>query len=293
MPALAGRPRPAAGLAALRLPYDTDAHYCVKRDTAWSGYRTHSTETCHEERPELVVHVATTISTVQDIEITDTIHDELAERHLLPAEHVVDSGYISPARIERAQHVHGITLLGPIAADHSAQAKAGLGFGKAAFTIDWANEQAICPRGATSVSWTELRIKENTYLQARSAEADCRSCPDRTRCTSSATRPRSIAVLPRPLHEIQTRNRLDQQTEQWQRRYAIRTGIEATLSQNVRAHGLRRSRYRGLARTHVQHVLTSMACNVTRVTDWIDSTPRTRRRTTHFRSLCGTVKRAV
>ncbi|GGN47179.1 hypothetical protein GCM10011578_100600 [Streptomyces fuscichromogenes] len=32
-------------------PYDTDAHYCVKRDTAWSGYRTHFTETCDEQRP--------------------------------------------------------------------------------------------------------------------------------------------------------------------------------------------------------------------------------------------------
>ncbi|MFF4120458.1 transposase [Streptomyces sp. NPDC001714] len=128
-------------------PYDTDAHYCVKRDTAWSGYRTHFTETCDEERPELVVHVATTISTVQDIEMTDTIHDELAERQLLPAEHVVDSGYISPARVERAQRVHGIALLGPVVADHSSQAKAGAGFGKAAFTIDWDNEQAICPRG--------------------------------------------------------------------------------------------------------------------------------------------------
>jgi transposase len=267
-------------------PYDTDAHYCVKRDTAWSGYRTHLTETCDEDRPELVVHVATTISTVQDIEMTDTIHDELADRQLLPAEHVVDSGYISPARIERAQRVHGITLLGPVVADHSSQAKAGSGFGKAAFTIDWDNGQAICPRGAASVSWTELRMKGNTYLQARFAEADCRSCPDRTRCTSSATRPRSVAVLPRPLHEIQTRNRLDQQTEQWQHRYAIRAGIEATLSQNVRAHGLRRSRYRGLARTHVQHVLTAMACNVARIADWIDTPPRTRRRATHFRTLC-------
>ncbi|MFI6564076.1 hypothetical protein [Streptomyces sp. NPDC050534] len=35
--------------------------------------------------------------------MTDTIHDELAERQLLPSEHVVDSGYISPQRIERAQ----------------------------------------------------------------------------------------------------------------------------------------------------------------------------------------------
>jgi IS5 family transposase len=124
-------------------------------------------------------------------------------------------------------------------------------------------------------------MKQNTYLQARSAEADCRSCPDRTQCTSSATRPRSVAVLPRPLHEVQTQNRLDQQTEQWQHRYAIRT-----LSQNVRAHGLRRSRYRRLARSHVQQVLTAMACNVARITDWIDTAPRTRRRATHFRTLC-------
>ncbi|MFC3573655.1 transposase [Streptomyces yaanensis] len=36
--------------------------------------------------------------------------------------------------------------------------------GKAAFTIDWENEQAICPRGATSVSWTKLNIKDHTYL---------------------------------------------------------------------------------------------------------------------------------
>ncbi|MFE9687550.1 transposase [Streptomyces sp. NPDC006285] len=154
--------------------------------------------------------------------------------------------------IERAQRVHGIPLLGPVVAEHSSQAKAGSGFGKAAFTIDWYNEQAICPRGATSVSWTELRMKQNTPLQAPFAGADCRSCPDRTQCMSSATRPRSVAALPRPLHEIQTQNRLDQQTEQWQRRYAIRARVEATLSQNVRAHGLRRSRYRGLARTHVQ-----------------------------------------
>lgn len=68
-------------------------------------------------------------------------------------------------------------------------------------------------------------------------------------------------MLPRLLHEIQMPNRLDQQTEQRQRRYAIRPGIEATLSQNVQAHGLRRARYRSLARTHVEHVLTAMAGN--------------------------------
>ncbi|MFJ8612019.1 hypothetical protein ACIRH0_33200 [Streptomyces sp. NPDC093675] len=52
-------------------PYGTDAHYCVKRDTAWSGYRTHFTETCTSDLPEVMVHVATTIAPVQDGELTD------------------------------------------------------------------------------------------------------------------------------------------------------------------------------------------------------------------------------
>ncbi|MFE4958652.1 transposase [Streptomyces sp. NPDC056653] len=49
----------------------------------------------------------------------------------------------------------------------------------------------------------------------------------------------------------------------------MRVGIEATLSQNVRTCGLRRTRYRGLPKTHVQHVLTGLACNITRITGWI------------------------
>ncbi|MEB3962949.1 IS1182 family transposase [Streptomyces kunmingensis] len=268
-------------------PYDTDAHYCVKRDVEWSGYRVHLTESCDQDLPHLVVHVATTIAPVQDGQMTDKIHNDLATRLLAPAEHIVDTAYLSPAQIERAQRVHGITLLGPILADNSRQAKAGTGFDKSAFIIDWDNEQAICPRGATSASWTELHLSGHTYLQARFAGRDCRPCPDRARCTSSATRSRSVAVLPRLLHDIQTRNRLDQQTEQWQRRYAIRAGVEATLSQNVRAHGLRRARYRGLSRTHVQHVLTAMACNISRLADWYATTPSVRR-APRFRTLCDT-----
>lgn len=81
------------------------------------------------------------------------------------------------------------------------------------------------------------------------------------------------------------RNRLDQQTEQWRRRYAIRPGIESTLYQNVRAHGLRRGRYRGLPRTHVQHVLTAMARNLSRLADWHDTTSSTGR-TPRFQTLC-------
>jgi transposase len=268
-------------------PYDTDAHYCVKRDTAWSGYRAHLTETCDTDRPEVVVHVATTIAPVQDGELTERIHDDLADARLAPTEHVVDAAYVTPARIEHARRVHGITLLGPVVPDHSHQAKSGGGFDKSAFAVDWEHERAVCPQGAISREWRPLRISGHDYIQVKFAKTDCLTCPDRPQCTTSATRPRALALLPtRELHEIQTRNRLEQQTEDWQRRYAIRAGIEATLSQNVRACGLRRSRYRGLARTHVQHVLTALACNLTRVADWIATPPATRRRSTRFHALC-------
>ncbi|MGW1729247.1 hypothetical protein ACWCQK_41290 [Streptomyces sp. NPDC002306] len=59
-------------------PYDTDAHDRTKNGTEWSGYRVHYTETCEEQRPEIVVHVACTIAPVQD---------DLARTALVPAEH--------------------------------------------------------------------------------------------------------------------------------------------------------------------------------------------------------------
>ena len=53
-------------------------------------------------------------------------------------------------------------------------------------------------------------------------------------------------------------------------RYQRRAGIEATISQGVRAFGLRRSRYTGLEKTHLQHVLTALAINVVRLVAWWD-----------------------
>ncbi|XES01555.1 transposase [Streptomyces sp. S1D4-11] len=144
-------------------------------------------------------------------------------RELLPCEYVVDSGYVTPAHIERAARVRGITLLGPVVADNSRQAKAGSGLAKSAFPVDWDRRQATCLQGAVSREWSPLRISGHDCIQVKFAKADCLACPVRPRCTTSATRPRALALLPtRELHEIQMRNRLDQTSAEWQRRYAIR-----------------------------------------------------------------------
>ena len=43
-----------------------------------------------------------------------------------------------------------------------------------------------------------------------------------------------------------------------------RNGIEGTISELVRGHGLRRARYRGFAKVDLQNQLLAAACNVKR-----------------------------
>jgi transposase len=53
----------------------------------------------------------------------------------------------------------------------------------------------------------------------------------------------------------------------------------------VCAFGLRRSRYRGLAKTHLQHVATAAAINLERLAAWFRAVPRAATRTSPFATL--------
>ena len=79
--------------------------------------------------------------------------------------------------------------------------------------------------------------------------------------------------------------RQQQTTATFKAQYAARAGVEGTLSQGVRAFGLRRARYLGLARTHLQHVVTAVAINLVRVEAWLAERPRAQTRRSHFAAL--------
>ncbi len=75
-------------------PYDLDAHYSQKRTTSWVGYKVHLTESCDDDFPHLITNVETTSAPTADDAVTPTIHAALAQRDLLPSEHLVDTGFI-------------------------------------------------------------------------------------------------------------------------------------------------------------------------------------------------------
>ena len=64
-----------------------------------------------------------------------------------------------------------------------------------------------------------------------------------------------------------------------------RAGVEGTLSQGIRAFGLREARYIGLQKTHLQHLATAAAINVVRTVRWLEGTPHAQTRTSRFAAL--------
>jgi transposase len=76
-------------------PYDPEMHYSTKRQIEWSGYKVHVTETCDDDAAHVITHVKTCPAMQQDMTSTAEIHARLAAKELLPAEHFVDSAYVS------------------------------------------------------------------------------------------------------------------------------------------------------------------------------------------------------
>ncbi len=76
-----------------------------------------------------------------------------------------------------------------------------------------------------------------------------------------------------------------QTTPEFKAWYAARAGIEGTHAQGVRRCGLRRTRYRGLAKTALGHTCIAAALNLVRVAAWLAETPRSTTRRSAFACL--------
>lgn len=118
-------------------PYDADARYGRKRMTTWVGYKAHLTETCDDGLPRIITHVQTETAPTADGDVTTPAHVALAAKCLLPAEHLVDTGYLDAALLIEATRDFGVDLVGPTRPDLRWQARLGKGFAAAAFHVDW------------------------------------------------------------------------------------------------------------------------------------------------------------
>jgi len=253
-------------------PYETDARASRKRETEWVGYKVHLTETCGgEDAVHLIVQAQITAATRQDVEETMPLLGDLQARDLVPEVRLVDSGYVS-GEVLAAHAELGIELIGPL--NEVCGWHHETGYGLSAFQVDWHKQQVRCPQGHLSQNWCSGRHnRAKEVIRVSFSAVTCHACPVKELCTKREnSKGRILTLSPQPLSEARSRRRTEQDTLSFQRRYALRAGIEGSLSEGIRSHGLRRARYRGQPKTQLQAQAIAAAINLVRIRQMLQRT---------------------
>ncbi len=248
--------------------------YQSRQLVGFLSYKVHLTETCGEEEAvHLIVQAQITAATGQDVEETMPLLHDLQARELVPEVRLVDSGYVSGEVL--ASHAQlGIELLGPLKQEGGWQHETG--YGVSAFQVDWQKQQVRCPQGQLSQNWCPGRHNRGEeVIRVSFSAVTCHACPVKELCTKREKhKGRILTLSPQPVHEARERRRAEQRAAPFQERYALRAGIEGSLSEGIRRHGLRRARYRGQPKTQLQATAIAAAINVMRIHQMLQRTQR-------------------
>jgi transposase len=264
----------------IQSPYDLEARNRTKRQTNWTGYAVHLSETCNEQSTNLITHVLTTPATVSDSQVLPEIHQALEQKDLKPETHLVDSGYVHSPHLDVATQ-NGIDVLAPVQPEPQ---KSHLAI--SCFSIDWEQQQATCPQGKTSMSWIpDHHSRGHEIIRVNFSQADCRACPVRSECVPQQKRSRQLYIYPQGPFQALEKARERQKTPEFWLDYRLRSGIEGTLSQGIRAFELRRTRYIGLAKTHLQQVAIATGINFMRLATALQKRLKGQTRVSHFSRL--------
>jgi transposase len=205
----------------------------------------------------------------------------LAEKDLLPAQHLVDAGYVTAPNLVKTQAGYGVDLVGPTLKTHWYQAETG--YDLTHFSIDWQAETVTCPQGRTSSSWTAVQDAGKSLIKVKFSQSDCKICPSRASCTGTTRR--TLTLHPREEMRALFAARKREETDEFKDSYRRRAGIEGTHSQAVRTMGLRRSRYVGLPKTHLAHVAIAAAVNLIQPMSWLRGEAPEQTRTSAFKRV--------
>jgi hypothetical protein len=263
---------PAQPTGAVHNPHEPEAQWAAKghgkHKKEHVGYKVQVAETVQPEplqkgepTPNFITAIITQPASASDEAGMVLVEQAQAEMGLEKPSHLyVDGAYVSAAVLAQAQ-AEGRELIGPA---HSAPKKDGR-FGVDDFRIHVEERKASCPAGKENLQCSRLVESETGKVTYRFEwSTHCHECPLRQQCLGKDQRHRTIVVGEHHTH-LQAR-REEQRTSEFREKAKHRNAIEGTQSELVRAHGLRRARYRGLSQARLQNYLAGAACNIKR---WI------------------------
>ncbi len=243
----------------LKSLHDQDARYGHKG----LGYLVTVTETCgNQGSPELITSMAVTPANGSDQAMVTPTLDVLTARGIAPKVLLADAGYTGGDNLLDAAK-RGIELRGPVT-----RIRADDTLNREDFQIAGGRVIA-CPEGHAPTHHRDRKCNSRSgrSLHALFDRPTCDACPVRSKCPtkipSRAGDAPALDLDPRSL--LRDRRQREQRTAPWREAYALRAGVEASMSELKRAHELGQLTVRGQRRVWRRTLLKGIACNVKRL----------------------------
>ena len=245
----------------LQNPSDPDATYGHKG----KGYQLQLVETCV---PDNAFQVITTTQLQgaheSDQKATQPLLKTLDDHHRKPQVAFADSNYISGENIVAAQ-VMGVDLHGPLPGRTPASDPLTLHD----FRFDPSGHQVeACPQGHPPTRQAPARNGpgRRAYFDRRL----CETCPHAAGCPTHLHQTERCLRWT-PAQWATARRRHQQDTPAFKEAYKIRSGLEATISENKNGHGLGRLRVRGRPAIDLVATFKTLAINVKRTLKYVQN----------------------
>jgi hypothetical protein len=253
----------------LQSPFDPDASYGHKG----KGYSVHITETCNNEgKSEIITDYEIHGAARSDVGKAADIVDRLESTGLKPDTLFADGGYPSvPSSAKVVER--NVEFMTPVNRSRLPEDM----MGRDQFTFDDSGLVLKCPEQHRPVDhrMRSANNQKKSSLHAIFTGNICRACKRLDNCPVRAPNNRKRGSNPRdtsgdfrlevtPQLRLRDQMYADQQTEHWKHRYKIRSGIEATLSELKRSHGLGQLRVRRAAKVCFAVACKVIACNIKR-----------------------------
>ena len=256
------------GSDSLQSPYDAEAT-CNGRKG--KGYEVQIAETCVEtdddqtDTVNMITHVAVTDACASDEHATMPVLEALEERGQRPDELVADTAFGSGDNAVNAERL-GTELVSPVKGPQVDVEERPDTVTEADFLVEARLEDpAICPAGHLAREQTPCE-KKSHHVTLTFEREGCETCALLSVCPVRPNKDGDGYAVTVDLRAANLeRRRRAIASGAFKERYRIRAGIEATVSELKRRHGLGALRVRGRWRVELAVYLKALACNIKRM----------------------------
>jgi transposase len=235
-----------------------------------TGEKGFVTETCDpDNKTQFITDIEVTPATEHDSKQQPHIQQRLIEQDFTPEQHYEDAGFVNGQTILDSTQ-NGIELEGPTAGrSQSFEAyedqQRPFDAGDFKTTLDAQTGQLTVNECPNHQPPKDQQRSEKTEKVIVHFDPDgCRACPDAQRCPVKIGQRVATYHVDEAEYVGAVRHHHYMSNRAYRKACAIRAGVEATVSELTRAHGLRKSRHRARSRTKLQLIFGALACNVKR-----------------------------